>query len=229
VLHSSGERRETGEVATANRSNGDVKQESEGAEQSGNGAAGTQRPIRLTVLRFRLRAVLRRRVRSSRSETLAWSGDGNRPPSLGSFEDLEREISRSRRFGQSFFLARFPRPRRGAEANGWHEPLLAHLSTLVRAVDRVWSDGKDVYLLLPESDRALGTAALARIREPLSHLLSGEELDRIASVVFAPAECPTSRALLSALHGRATDAKTRMPPSAEKVGRSMAEPEGSAG
>jgi hypothetical protein len=228
VLHFRGEKSETGEVVTPSRSKGDVKQEPKGAEQSSSSATITPRPISLTVFRFRLRAVLRRRVRTSRSETLA-RRNGNWAAGLGSFEDLEREISRSRRFGHSFFLARIRRLRRGAEADGWHELALALLSSLVRTVDRMWSDGKDVYLLLPESDRAMGAAALTRIREPLSQLLSEEELDGITFVVFAPTECPTSRALLSALHRRVSDAKTQTPAPRGNAGRSMAEPEGTRG
>jgi hypothetical protein len=53
-------------------------------------------------------AVLRRRVRSSRRETLAWKGDGNRAVGLGSFEDLVR----------------------------WREQTPAPLITLIRSVDR---------------------------------------------------------------------------------------------
>jgi hypothetical protein len=51
---------------------------------------------------------------------------------------------------------------------------------------QVWFDGKDVYLHLPESDCAGGTATLARIREPLSQFLSQEELDGITFAAFAP-------------------------------------------
>jgi hypothetical protein len=70
--------------------------------------------------------------------------------------------------------------------DGWREQTLALLISLIRSVDMFWSDGKDVYLLLPESDRAGGNPMLARIREPLSQVLSQEELDGITFVVFAP-------------------------------------------
>jgi hypothetical protein len=229
MLHFRGDQREDGQEATPRRSTGEVKQESETAEEGAGGVSITPRPTSPTVFRFRWRGVLIRRVRTSRSETLAWRRKRNWAASLGSFEDLEREISRSRRFGHSFFLARFPSPRGGAEEDGWRERTLALLSSSIRTVDTVWSDGKDVYLLLPESDRAMGTAALTRIREPLSQVLSEEELAGITFVVFAPDECPTSGALLSALHGRVRDARTHAPDARQSAGARVADPTGAGG
>jgi hypothetical protein len=111
VLQFSRKERETVEVATPSPSTEDIAQESEGAEQSSSGTAITPRPVGRTIFLLRLAAVLRPRVRSSRRETLASKRDGNPAVSLGLFEDLERELSRSRRFGHSFFLARIPRSR----------------------------------------------------------------------------------------------------------------------
>jgi hypothetical protein len=172
-----------------------------GDGQHESGASITARPASRTFFRFRLRAALRPRVRAGRSETLAWKRERALAVNLGSVEDLEREIVRSRRFGHSFVLARVPRSRAAAEANGWQDPTMVLLASQIRAVDRIWSDGEGIYLLLPESDRPSGNAALVRLREPLSELLSEDELDGIRAVVFAPDECPTSCALLSALGG----------------------------
>jgi hypothetical protein len=214
------------EASAPSRSSGDATQAWNGAEQGADGASITPGTLDRTVFRLRFRALLRPRVRPGRTETVAWKRDPNWAASLGSFEDLEREVNRSRRFGHPFCLARVPRRRPGAEADRWHEQTLTLLSSLIRTVDRVWFDGKDVYLLLPESDRAMGTAALARIREPLSQVLSEEELDGISLAVFAHGECPTSGALLSALSGRVKDAKTHAPAPPEKAGTPVADPKG---
>ncbi|MGH3015194.1 MAG: hypothetical protein ACRDNN_09625, partial [Gaiellaceae bacterium] len=117
---------------------------------------------------FRRRALLRPRARPSPVEEFGRS----------SLETLEHEVRRSRRFGHAFFLARIPCPLPAAEADGWHNRTAALLASSVRDVDRVWVEGRDVYLLLPESDRAMGTAALARIRGPLTQVLPEEALDR---------------------------------------------------
>ena len=186
-------------------------------EHGANGASITPGPADRTAFRLRSRVLVRPRVRPGLTETLAWKRDRNWAVGLGSFEDLEREVSRSRRFGHKFLLARIPHRRTGA-ADVWHERTLALLSSLIRTVDRVWSDGKDVYVLLPESDCAMGTAALARIREPLSQILSEEELDGITFAVFATDECPTTGALLAALHRRVKDAKTQAPGLPKKAG-----------
>jgi hypothetical protein len=202
------------------------KSEVSASRRSKDDASITPRPVDRTVFRLRFRTLLRPRVRPGRTETVAWKRDSNWAVGLGSFEDLEREVSRSRRFGHPFCLALVPRPRRGAEPDRRHEQTLALLSSVVRTVDRVWLDGKDLYLLLPESDRAMGTAALARLREPLSEVLSEQELAGIKLAVFSLSECPTSGALLSALHGRVKDAKAQEP---EKVGTPVDDPQGAGG
>lgn len=215
-----------GEVSAFGRSNGDARRESTGAEQDVVGASITPGPVDRTAFRLRLRAFLRPHVRPGRTETLAWKRHRSWAAGPGSFEELEREVSRSRRFGHSFLLARVPRRRPGAEADGWHERTLALLSSLIRSVDRAWFDGKDIYVLFPESDRATGTSALARIREPLAQVLSEEELEGIAFAVFAPDECPTSGALLAALHGRVNGAKAHAPGPPEKSRTPVANPGG---
>jgi hypothetical protein len=213
-----------GEVSALSRSNGDARRESKGAEQGVVGASITPVPVERNVFRLRFRAILRPRRRPGRTETPAWKRHRNWAVGRGSFEELEREVSRSRRFGHSFLLARIPRRSVDAEADRWHEQTLALLSSLIRTVDGAWFDGRDVYVLFPESDRVTGTAALARIREPLSKVLSEEELDGIAFAVFAPDECPTSGALLAALHGRVHGAKTLAPGHPEKAGTPVADP-----
>ena len=149
------------------------------------------------------------------------------PPGRGSLDILEREVSRSRRFGHSFFLARISCPRE--EADGWHDRTAAVFASLLRSVDSVWVDGGFVYLLLPESDRVQGTTALARIRGQLAGVLSEEALDRIPAVVFAPNECPTSGALLAALRRRVKDEKAKAPGPPRKAGTPLSDPKGTGG
>ncbi|MGH3057079.1 MAG: hypothetical protein ACRDPP_02445 [Gaiellaceae bacterium] len=167
----------------------------------------------------RRRGRLRPRARPGRSEAFG----------RVSFDNLEPEVRRSRRFGHSFFLARIPCPLSAAQPDGWRDRAAALVSSLVRDVDSVWVDGGDVYVLLPESDRAMGTAALARIRGPLTQVLPEEARDRIPCVVFAPDECPTSGALLAVLHGRVRDEKARTPAATEKAATPLSEPEGTGG
>jgi hypothetical protein len=229
VVHFSGNKRRTGEVARPSPSEENPTQKSEGAEQTNGRAPTAPQPVRRTVFRVGFRAVFRPRMRAGRSETLAWRRNGRWAEGIGSFEDLEREVNRSRRFGHAFFLARIPRPHAGVEVDGWRERTMALLVSLVRSVDTVWSDGKDVFLLLPESDRAMGSAALARIREPLAEVLRDEDLERISFVVFAPDECLTSHALVSELRARAKDAKARTPGALGSPASRVADPEGAGG
>jgi hypothetical protein len=116
-------------------------------------------------------------------------------------EELQLELSRSRRYGHSFVLVRIPcgRDEDGGSSGG--EEVARRVSSLLRRVDRVWPGGTSLYLLLPESDRAMGEAMLARIREPLTKLLSEEELLAISSVLF-PDDGFTTGALFDALDRR---------------------------
>ena len=150
-------------------------------------------------------------------------------PGRGSFATLEHEVGRSRRFGHSFVLARIPCPLAPAEANGWQNEAAGLLASLLRSVDSVWVDGGDVYVLLPESDRAQATAALARIRGRLAGVLPEEALDRIPVVVFAPDECPTSRALLAELRRRVRDEQATTPGPPRKAGTPLSDPKGTGG
>ena len=82
------------------------------------------------------------------------------------------------------------------------------VSSLLRRVDRVWPGGTSLYLLLPECDRAMGEAMLARIREPLAKVLSEEDLLAISSALF-PDDGFTSGALFDALDARSISLATR--------------------
>lgn len=149
--------------------------------------------------------------------------------SYGSFEILDREIDRSRRFGHSFFVACIPRPPSEAEADAWHEEALAVVTSLLRSVDSVWSDGSDIYILLPESDYAQGAAALERIQEPLSRIVPEGTRGGIVFDVFAPSARPTRGALLDVLQRRARDERTRSSRALGATVAPVADPEGTGG
>jgi hypothetical protein len=208
-------KRRENKLLEPSRSRDDAAQVCKGAEEA---AGGTASPVDQREFHLRSGVQFGARVRPGGNGTPVRKRDASWAVSLGSVEDLEREVSRSRRFGHPFVLARVPRRRTGPEAHRWHEETLVLLSSVIRTFDRVWFDGKDVYLLLPRSDRARGSAALARLREPLSRVLSEEELDGITFAVFALDECPTQGALLSALHGRVKNTKAEAAGPPENTG-----------
>ena len=162
-----------------------------GTEQNGNGAAPASSapstengaegaalallPSSRQVVRAHLRGLFRPLRRPSwaplhrvdaRRRTVTWS-----PP-----EELQVELSRSRRFGHPFVLVRIPCGRAENGGSNGREEVARTVSSLLRRVDRVWPGGTSLYLLLPECDRAMGEAMLARIREPLAKLLPEEDL-----------------------------------------------------
>jgi hypothetical protein len=194
-----------------------------GTEQNGNGAApassapskenGTEGaalallPSSRQVVRAHLRGLFRPLRRPSwvpphrvdaRRRTVTWS-----PP-----EELQVELSRSRRYGHPFVLLRSPCGHGEDGGSNGREQVARTVSSLLRRVDRVWPGGASLYLLLPECDRAMGEAMLARIREPLTKVLSEEELLAISSVVF-PADGLTGGALFDVLDGRSISLPTR--------------------
>jgi hypothetical protein len=179
-------------------------------ENGAEGAALALLPSSRQVVRAHLRGLFRPLRRPSwpsphrvdaRRRTVTWS-----PP-----EELQVELSRSRRYGHPFVLVRVPcGDGEGGDSNG-REEVARTVSSLLRRVDRVWPGGTSLYLLLPECDRAMGEAMLARIREPLAKLLSEEDLLAISSVLF-PDDGFTSGALFDALDARSISLETRPTP-----------------
>jgi len=135
-------------------------------------------------------------------------------------EELQVELSRSRRYGHPFVLVRIPCGHDEDGGSNGSEEVARTVSSLLRRVDRVWPGGTSLYLLLPECDRAMGEAMLARIRAPLAKLLSEEDLLAISSVLF-PDDGFTSGALFDAIDTRSINLARRpapvvvAPPSAE--------------
>jgi len=124
------------------------------------------------------------------------------------FEEVQLELSRGRRYEHPFFVVRIPCGRPGEGPWNRSYELASVLNSLVRSVDRVWADGSDVYLLLPECDGERGMGMLARISQPLAELLSEAERAGISRAVF-PDDGLTSGALLDTLHGHRIHAYTQ--------------------
>jgi hypothetical protein len=179
-------------------------------ENGAEGASLVMLPSSRQVVRGYLRDLFRPLRRPSRAplrrvdarrRTVTWS-----PP-----EELQVELSRSRRFGHPFVLVRVPCGHDGDGGPNGREEVARTVSSLLRRVDRVWPGGTSLYLLLPECDRGMGEAMLARIREPLAKLLSEEDLLAISSVLF-PDDGFTSGALFDALDAHSISLATRPAP-----------------
>ena len=131
---------------------------------------------------------------ASRGSKAAWS----------EWEDLRRELNRSRRYERCFTLIRIALPaetdrRRRFRGRSGPNGSLRAVAALVRSVDGVWTDETDLYLLLPECDRTTGERTLARIESSLAGVLPAGSTIMVASF---PEDGRTSGALLNALHGR---------------------------
>jgi hypothetical protein len=133
-----------------------------------------------------------------------------------SFEDFRLELERSRRYGHPFFLARFVCGQ-ADEGRFERSGRVAHaVRSLVRAVDLVWAEGRNVYVLLPECDLETGEAALERIRQPLAKFSSDEQRIETGRAVF-PEDGLTAGAVLDALCGNRA-APVDAPPSTPRRG-----------
>lgn len=129
-------------------------------------------------------ALIRRRhpkpVPAAQGATMADSQTG--------WQEVQRELDRSRRHERPFVLIRIPGP---ASAAG-------SLKAFLRSADSLWVSGGNVYVLLPESSRARGEAVLARVRDSQPALLPGNE-----QLVAFPEDGVTRGALVALLHGHA--------------------------
>lgn len=122
---------------------------------------------------------------------------------LSSWEDLQREIDRSRRYEHLFSIVRLTsRATSGRASARQHgdrraelEQRALTLGVLLRKIDRVWADGEDIYLLLPEGGRAMAESMLDRISEPLAALMPDWE----AAIAAFPDDGLSKRALLGVL------------------------------
>jgi hypothetical protein len=83
------------------------------------------------------------------------------------WEAVSLELARSRRFEHPMGLVRLPvSPADSALSDVAATELAAATTRLVRVVDRVWTDGEDVFILLPHTTRAGAECLVERLRRP---------------------------------------------------------------
>jgi len=131
------------------------------------------------------------------------------------WDELRRELDRSRRYGRTFVLIAITQPPEGAKTRrrGARERF-ARLGSFLRSVDRAWTVGSVTYLLLPECTRMQGEAFLARVRREASDLLPSHGV----TMACFPSDGLTSGALLAALDGRPVDLEGKLREAGEFVG-----------
>ena len=131
---------------------------------------------------------------------------GGQDPPMGDAEDgwqeVQRELDRSRRHERPFVLIRIPGSHIGVRGNG-HAPGAATATSLAytlrpffRSVDCLWASDGNLVVLLPESSRARAAALLSRVRAASPRLLP----ETIRLVAF-PEDAVTRGALLALLDG----------------------------
>lgn len=105
--------------------------------------------------------------------------------------EFHRELSRARRFDRPFGLVRFV----GVGADEMADRHVRdRVAALARRIDRVWLDGGDLFMLLPEADAGAVESAVARARYRV-----GQVLDVAFTATF-PANGITSGSLVACLY-----------------------------
>lgn len=107
------------------------------------------------------------------------------------WDEFRRELNRSRRYERTFVVIRVPCRQAAYEE-------MQQIGAFLRSVDRAWVADESVYVLLPESDRAMGDAFLARIRRLAPEVLP----DAGVRLAAFPVDGSTSGALLAKLRGQ---------------------------
>ena len=124
------------------------------------------------------------------------------------WDELRREIARSRRFDRPFSLLRIEAtPARRITPN-------------LRAIDSEWLVGAITYVLLPECARESGEALVARLRRELPETLE----DSVVSVAAFPEDGLTSGALLETLRAGCEEHYARRPRERATAGTADASP-----
>jgi hypothetical protein len=113
------------------------------------------------------------------------------------WEEVGRELDRSRRHGRPFVMLRVVGA--GSRSNGSvkHERAEEAYRDAVRSIDRVWTRRGDVYLLLPECTRATAQELMRRLNRELPEPL----VPRQVHVAAFPEDGITQGALLRVLDG----------------------------
>jgi hypothetical protein len=105
--------------------------------------------------------------------------------------EFHRELNRARRFDRPFGIVRFVGVDRGLTTE---RHLRDQVASLGRRIDRVWLDGGDLFVLMPESDASAVETAVARVRYRI-----GAALDDVVTATF-PANGITSGSLIGCLY-----------------------------
>jgi hypothetical protein len=111
-------------------------------------------------------------------------------PSEG-WSEFHRELARARRFDRPFGIVRYVGVGHGVMTD---RHLRDKVAALGRRIDRVWLDGGDLFVLMPESDAGAVETAVARARYRV-----GEALERSIAATF-PANGITSGSLIACLY-----------------------------
>ena len=153
-----------------------------------------------------MRTTLRNRIAS----LLKRNGMASVPPALvpldssDPWDEFRRELDRSRRYERTFVVVRIPTrpipqtPEPGPSHGDVAYEEMLQIAAFLRSVDRAWIADESVYVLLPESDRSMGDAFLARVRR-LAHEVLPDDGVRVAAF---PQDGSTSGALLAKLRGQ---------------------------
>jgi hypothetical protein len=132
-----------------------------------------------------------RLVAGRRDDRVSWDDDETALSPAAGWNELRRELDRSRRFGRQFVLMRMERLHR----NGSGEvDLVRKLPSRLRSIDSVWGVRKQAFVLLPEAGREVAVALLARLRHESPGLLPADV--RLAAF---PADGLTGGALIELL------------------------------
>ena len=116
------------------------------------------------------------------------------------WEEVGRELDRSRRHGRPFVLLRLAGA--GAARNGSTRRRAEDIyRDAVRSIDRVWTRRGDVYLLLPECTRAMAEELVRRVNRDTPDLMVPEQV----FIAAFPEDGVTQGALLKVLDGADDD------------------------
>lgn len=141
------------------------------------------------------RSVTERGVRlvvAQREEKVSWDDGAEALSAHAGWNELRRELERSRRFGHEFVLIRMERTHRSSQGT---VDLVRKLPARLRSSDSVWGAHKNTFVLLPEAHRDVGVALIARLRRESPGLLPADV--RLASF---PTDGLTRGALLDLLN-----------------------------
>lgn len=108
------------------------------------------------------------------------------------WDELSRELDRSRRFGRTFALLRIQRP--AGAGDDAVRAQVGQLGQVLRSIDHAWMGESAVYVLLPETNREAAALVGGRLERGANQLMP-----HTLSIVSFPDDGITAGALLAAL------------------------------